>query len=257
MIMTPLEEKQNNLDAQMEAEKQRAFIELAAGLAHEINTPLNVINTAIDIMARQLAEPKEITVSRAAEIAESLEMMRRNVERAHRLLQDFKHLSAGQLSDTKEQINISEAVDDAIYLILVNLRRSQIKVNFNNELSDDNIWVGNQGALAQILINLLTNVERYAYPGGSGGTVDVSIGLAHNDKFILTVRDYGKGIPRSDLMKVFEPFYTTGRSLGGTGLGLAIVNDLVTKTLHGEIRIKSEIGEGVLIEIIFPMVTPD
>jgi len=258
MVTTPLEEKYEDLDVQMEAEKQRAFIQMVAGMAHEINTPLNVINTAIDIMARQLAEPKEITVQRAAEIAESLEMMRRNVERAHRLLQDFTTLSVSQLSNRKERLSISEAIDDSIYLILVNLKRSQIKVNFNSGLSgDDDIWIGNRGVLSQILINLLTNVERYAYPDGGGGKVDVAIGLADNDHYLLSVRDYGQGIPRGDLMKVFEPFYTTGNSIGGTGLGLSIVNDLVSKSLRGEIKIKSDLGEGVLFEIIFPRITPE
>ena len=256
--MTPLEEKHENIHAQIESEKHRIFIQMIAGMMHEINTPLNVINTAIDIMARQLAQPEEITVQRAAEIAESLEMMRRNVERAHRLLQDFKTLSVSQLSNKKEQLSISEAIDEAIYLMLANLRRSQIKVNFSSSLSeDDDTWFGKRGVLSHILINLLTNIERYAYPDGTGGKVDVNIGLADNDHYLLTVRDYGRGIPRGDLMKVFEPFYTTGSSVGGTGLGLSIVNDLVTKTMHGEIKIKSDLGDGVLFEIIFPRITPD
>jgi len=258
MVMTTFEEKHKELDAQMEAEKQRAFTQLVAGIAHEINTPLNVINTAIDIMARQLAEPRDLTMQRAAEIAESLELMRRNVERANRLLQDFKSLSVSQLADKKERVNISEAIDETIYLILVNLKRSQIKVNFYNHLVDDeDVWIGFRGALSQILINLLTNVERYAYPDGSGGRVDVSIAINENDCFLLTVQDYGQGIPQGDLMKIFEPLYTTGQSIGGTGLGLAIVNDLVSNSLKGEIRIKSDLGKGALFEIVFPREIPD
>ena len=62
------------LDLQMEAEKQRALTQMVAGVAHEINTPLSVINTAVTIMARQLAAPEEVTIQRAADIAESLEL---------------------------------------------------------------------------------------------------------------------------------------------------------------------------------------
>jgi signal transduction histidine kinase len=81
------------LAALMEAEKQRALTQMVAGVAHEINTPLSVINTAVNIMARELASPVEVTVQRAADIAESLELMRLNVERAGRLVQDFKKIS--------------------------------------------------------------------------------------------------------------------------------------------------------------------
>ena len=257
MVTTSVEEKKIEHEAQMEIEKQRAITRLVAGLAHEINTPLNVINTAIDIMARQLAQPEELTMQRAAEIAESLELMRRNVERAHRLLQSFGTLSISQLADKKGQHSISRAIDETIYLILINLKRSQIQVNFSNHLVDDeDVWTGYRGVLSHVLINLLTNVERYAYPNG-GGRVDVSIALTEEDCYVLSVQDYGRGIPRGDLMKIFEPFYTTGQSIGGTGLGLAIVNDLVRETLKGEVRVKSEFGEGALFEVIFPRVTPD
>ena len=258
MITKSPEEKQDVFDIQLELEKQRAFMQMAVGLIHEVNTPLNVINTAIDIMARQLAQPEELTVQRAAEIAEALEIMRRNVERAHQLVQDFKLLSVSELTEKNEELSISKAIDDSIYLILVNLKRSHVKVNFSSNLSgDDDKWVGNRGVLAQILINLLTNAERYAYPNGDGGKVDVSIGLADDENYLLTVQDFGQGIPRSDLMKVFEPFYTTGTSIGGTGLGLSIVNDLVTKVLHGRVNVKSELGKGALFEIIFPKNIPE
>jgi len=247
-----------NLDAQMEAEKQRSLTQMVAGVAHEINTPLGVINTAISIMAKELALPKDLTTQRAADIAESLELMRRNVERAYRLLLDFKTLSISQLADEKESLCISDVIAETIDLIMVNLRRSQVKVNFVSNLStQDENWVGYRGVLSQVLINLLTNTERYAYPNGIGGTVDVTIGLRDEQTYILTVRDKGRGIPRENLMKVFEPFFTTGRSTGGTGLGLAIVNNLVTSTLKGEVRIKSESGQGAQFEIIFPRTLPD
>lgn len=85
--------ERRTLAAQMEAEKQRALTEMVAGVAHEINTPLGIINTAVSIMARELAVPEEMTTQRAADIAELLELVRRNVERSHRLVQDFKKVS--------------------------------------------------------------------------------------------------------------------------------------------------------------------
>jgi signal transduction histidine kinase len=243
------------LAAQMEAEKQRALTQMVAGVAHEINTPLSVINTAVNIMARELASPVEVTVQRAADIAESLELMRLNVERAGRLVQDFKKISISQLQDEKELFDISEAIEETVGLILVSLKRSQVQIKFHNKLaSEQKKWTGYRGFLSQVLINLLTNVERYAYPKGMGGIVDVTIRLEDDRHYCLTVKDYGRGISKENQANVFEPFFTTGRSNGGTGLGLAIVHNLVTNSLNGEIKLKSEVGKGTEFIVIFPRV---
>ena len=246
------------LASQMEAEKQRALTEMVAGVAHEINTPLGIINTAVSIMARELASPKEVTIQRAADIAESLELMRRNVERAHRLVQDFKKISVSQLTDQKELFDISEAVEETVSLVLVSLKRSQIGVNFVNRLAfEQKSWAGYRGVLSQILINLLTNTERHAYPNGVGGDVDVTIELADDKHYRLTVQDYGRGIPKEEQSRIFEPFFTTARSSGGTGLGLAIVHNLVVNVLKGEIRLRPDLQKGTAFQVLFPRVLPD
>ncbi|MEW5942153.1 MAG: ATP-binding protein, partial [Chloroflexota bacterium] len=224
------------LEAQMEVEKQRALTQLVAGVAHEINTPLGVINTAVSVMARELAEPKEITTQRAADIAESLELMRRNVERAHRLVQDFKKVSISQLMDEKETFDISDAIKETLDLVMVGLKRHQIQIKFHDRLTPtQKKWTGYRGFLSQILINLLTNADRYAYPDGAGGLVDVRIELEDDKHYRLTVTDYGEGISEEHQAYIFEPFFTTGRSIGGTGLGLAIVHNLVKNAMKGDI----------------------
>jgi signal transduction histidine kinase len=243
------------LAAQMEAEKQRALTQMVAGVAHEINTPLSVINTAVNIMARELASPVEVTIQRAADIAESLELMRLNVERAARLVQDFKKISISQLQDEKELFDISEAIEETVGLVLVSLKRSQVQVKFHNKLaSEEKKWMGYRSFLSQVVINLLTNVERYAYPKGVGGTAEVTIRLEDDRHYCLTVKDNGRGISKQDQAHIFEPFFTTGRSNGGTGLGLAIVYNLVTNALNGEITLKSETGQGTEFTVIFPRV---
>lgn len=243
------------LAAQMEVEKQRALTQMVAGVAHEINTPLGIINTAVSIMARELAEPVEVTTQRAADIAESLDLMRRNVERAHQLIQDFKQVSISQLKDEKDEIDISEAMQETIGLICVSLKRSQIQVEFKDKLtSKQKKWMGYRGFLSQILINLLTNVERYAYPHGVGGVAEVSIKLEDENCYCMTVRDFGAGISEENQSRVFEPFFTTGRSIGGSGLGLTIVHNLVTNALNGEVKLKSTEGAGTEFIVTFPRV---
>jgi signal transduction histidine kinase len=246
------------IGAQMEVEKQRALTQMVAGVAHEINTPLGIINTAVSIMARELAIPTEITTQRAADIAESLELIRRNVERADQLVQDFKKVSISQLTAEKETLNISEVVEETIGLVMVSLKRNKISVRFNDKLKvDQRKWVGYRGFLSQILINFLSNTERYAYPNDVGGVVDIELAFLDDNCYRIMVSDHGRGIPEENLAHVFEPFFTTGRVIGGTGLGLAIVHNLATNALKGQIDVKSTAGKGTDFILTFPKVIPD
>jgi signal transduction histidine kinase len=246
------------LAAQIEVEKQRALTQMVAGVAHEINTPLGIINTAVSIMARELAAPLEITTQRAADIAESLELIRRNVERAHALVQDFKKVSVSQLVAEKEKLNISDVLAETISLMSVSLKRNNISIKVNDRLkSDEKSWIGYRGFFSQIMINFLSNAERYAYPNNVGGQVIVTLEAEDEDRYRLTVSDHGKGIPKENAPRIFEPFFTTGRAIGGTGLGLSIVHNLVVNALRGEIKLKSQEGKGTEFIVIFPRVIAD
>jgi signal transduction histidine kinase len=103
-------------------------------------------------------------------------------------------------------------------------------------------------------MNLLQNIERYAYPSDQGGEVNITAADNNDDKFIITVRDYGKGISPENITKVFDPFYTTGRDKGGSGLGLAIVHNIVTTALQGSIEVSSEIDKGTMFSITIPKI---
>src|SRR5258706_604774 len=246
------------LAGQMEVEKQRALTQMVAGVAHEINTPLGIINTAVSIMARELAVPTEITTQRAADIAESLELIRRNVERADQLVQDFKKVSISQLTAERETLDISEVVKETISLISVSLKRSNIFVKLHDNLKpDQKKWIGYRGFLSQILINFLSNAERYAYPHDVGGTVSIYLDLIEDDRYRIIVRDHGRGISQENMPRIFEPFLTTGRAVGGSGLGLAIAHNLVTNALKAEIDGKSKPGKRTEASVMFRQVIPD
>jgi signal transduction histidine kinase len=108
-------------------------------------------------------------------------------------------------------------------------------------------------------MNLLFNVERFAYPSETGGRVEIGIHATSQDQvpsFVLTVQDYGKGIAPEHLSQVFTPFFTTGRASGGTGLGSAIVYSIVTGALQGTIEIESELEKGTLVRATFPQTVP-
>ena len=106
-----------------------------------------------------------------------------------------------------------------------------------------------------VLLNLLFNIERYAYPDGSGGVVEIELRADRRREpasFVLVVRDFGRGIEPAHLEQIFTPFFTTGRGKGGSGLGLAIVKNIVTDVLRGAIAVESEPGSGTTFTVTFP-----
>ena len=100
-----------------------------------------------------------------------------------------------------------------------------------------------RGLLSQVLLNLLTNVERYAYARETGGPVEIVLGQTADGRnepcSAIIVRDSGRGMAPETRDRIFEPFYTTGRGKGATGLGMAIVHNLMTSALEGTVEVTS------------------
>ena len=186
--------------------------------------------------------------------------MERNIQRAHRLVENFKKLSVSQISDTLEDLNLLEVIDETVQLFGINARQSGLTVDVVSTLParGDAAWTGYRGSLSQVLLNLFTNAERYAYPAGVGGRIEVQVspaGTGATDaRLRVQVRDFGRGMPADVLARVFEPFFTTGRSVGGSGLGLAIVKNLVTGALNGTIEVHSIEQQGTTFTLLLPRV---
>jgi signal transduction histidine kinase len=245
--------EQRALKAEMEVARHRALTEMVAGVAHEINTPLGIVRTAASLIQNRLA------AGTTEDLAEASALIERNIERAHRLVEEFKTLSVSQVSDTLEQLDVVRVVGEIVELFSINARKSGLRVVVVDRLTPAHAqatWHGYRGRLSQIVLNLLTNVERYAYPKGAGGDVEIEVAPDDQDGFLLSVRDHGRGIPEADLGRVFDPFFTTGRAQGGTGLGLAIVRNLVVDGLGGRVEIASEQGAGTTVTIHLPRLSP-
>jgi len=251
--------KEHALQVQLHAGRYRMLAQLVAGVAHEINTPLGIITTAASVLAQDLsslicdAGPITGPIEDAMEAAE---LISSNLARATRLVDRFKSLSTSQAITVEEDVDLTAVVDDVLALYAPKARTAHLSIEVRDERRHpDRPWVGNPGSLAEALLNLLSNVERYAYPGQAGGRVEIVL-AGDNGQLDVTVRDFGRGIPPASLEKVWEPFFTTGRTLGGTGLGLAVVNNLVTDGMHGTAEIHSKVGEGTSVHLHFPR-TPD
>jgi signal transduction histidine kinase len=262
LLRTELE--QRALRAEMELEKFRALAQMVAGVAHEINTPIGIVNTAASVVRQRIASiaasaPETAGLADFGDVREAVDLMTANIQRAHRLIASFKQLSASHCVDPREALSLVALVEDVLGLFAINARRARLDIRVLNGLHHGATWVGYRGILTQILLNLLTNVERYAYPGSGGGPVEIRVAETTGKRavFVMSVRDFGRGIPAEEVKRVFEPFYTTGRDKGGTGLGLAIVQNLVTARLKGTVDVVSRLNDGTAVTLTFPKTVPE
>jgi signal transduction histidine kinase len=258
------EVRRRTLGAEMELSKYRALAQLVAGVAHELNTPLGLVNTAAGMVGTRVASETLTALATDCrsrtlleEVREATALIQANIARAHRLVQDFRKLSVSQLADARERLDLVEVVEETVRLYSPAARQAKLRIRVRSRLpaGAGAAWLGYRGYLSQALLNLLTNVERYAYPEGAGGAVEIAIAAdgAHEEaRYLVMVRDFGRGVAPEDRPRVFEPFFTTGRARGGTGLGLAIVHGLVTSGLRGTVDFDSAPGQGTTVTLRFP-----
>jgi signal transduction histidine kinase len=253
------------MQAEAALERHRALTQAVAGVAHEINTPLGIVKTALSIIKNRLSLPKIQSLFQGdsdneellQDVLESSCLMIKNVDTAHRLIENFKKIAVDQIIEHQETVNLPALLKDAIDLFKISARQAKLDIRLDvSGIKQEQELRGYPGYVTQIIMNFLQNIERYAYPGGSGGKVEIVVtDRVEPDKsgqFILTVRDFGAGISPENIGKIFDPFFTTGRCKGGTGLGLAIVSNMVTVAMQGRVSVESETGYGTCFTIRFP-----
>jgi signal transduction histidine kinase len=265
MNTSRIEEELNKLALQnkIELERHKAITLMIAGVAHEINTPLGIINTAVGFLKTELdseaiqdLQNNPRTRETYEDLMDAARLIEGNIQKAHRLIQSFKNVTVSQVDDKKEEFELFQSVQETIDLFKINARQARLEVEIINNLpADQRIWLGYRGYLSQVLMNLLTNVERYAYPDGKGGRVEIGLEptrIKNRPAFELSVRDFGVGIDPANLSKLFEDVFTTGKGRGGTGLGMIIIKNIITGPLQGTITVESEPNHGTCFRVIFP-----
>jgi signal transduction histidine kinase/CheY-like chemotaxis protein len=252
--------KEQLLRDQMYYERMESIATMVTGVAHELNTPLGVARTAnsmvTELVTNLLQSPPEDDEERE-ELQDDLEdacnLMTKNLERAQRLIQSFKKLSASQLSDEQMDADLENIVRDCLETMRPDLKKKGIISTVHPQEDVKFAWNGYPGHLSQVIINLIQNTVRYAYPDIQEGKIDVFLRENKNKGgYRIEFVDYGKGVARHILPRLFDAFVTSGRNQGGTGLGLAIVHNIVVNLLGGNISCESELGEGTRFLIDLP-----
>jgi two-component system NtrC family sensor kinase len=232
--------QRERMEEQMsQTEKLTSLGLLAAGVAHEVNTPLAVISNYIQMLAKQMPEGDP----RQSIIEKIVKQTFRASEIVNNLL-NFSRTGAGEAVD----IDVNRVVEETLSLVSHPLKTSQIQVV--KHLGETLPAVrGSANKLQQVFLNLFLNA-RDAMPGG--GLLEVRTG-AHNGSVEIEVVDTGAGIPREHIHRIFDPFFTTKASGRGTGLGLSVSYGII-KEHSGKIDVRSTPGKGTSFHVEFPAV---
>ncbi len=251
--------QQQIVQTEAEVARLRSVSQMVAGVAHEVNTPLGIIVNAASLMGELLPLAKSGADDEAFEdLAGASSLVLKNARHAANLVQTFRSLSVRQITHARERVAMPALVQEVLGLFALEARTLKLDVQFAAQVPQDApLWDGIPGHLTQVLLNLLTNVGRYAYPDGNGGPVHVTVERPPLGGFVLVVRDEGAGMAAKTLSRIFEPFFTTGRDKDGVGLGLAIVHETVTAGLGGKIAVQSQVAAGTAFTIELPDVVPD
>ena len=231
--------------AMMEQSNQLASIgQLAAGVAHEINNPLALINETagyvkdLFVIKQQYRHDDEL-IGYIDDILDA-------VERCGMITGQL--LGFARKFEVKiREVNLKEVISDVLVFHNKEASYRNIKVCVN--VPEDMPPIKTDRAkLQQVLVNLVNNAFQAL---DDGCLLDIEASPEGNDKIHITISDNGCGMPEENLPKIFEPFFTTKEGNRGTGLGLAITYGLVKK-LHGDITVKSRLNEGTTFTITLP-----
>jgi PAS domain S-box-containing protein len=232
--------QRERLEEQMtQTEKLTSLGLLAAGVAHEVNTPLAVISNYIQMLGKQMPDGDP----RQAIIEKIVKQTFRASEIVNNLL-NFSRTSATEVVD----IDVNRVVEETLSLVAHPLKTSQIQVV--RQLGETLPAVrGSANKLQQVFLNLFLNA-RDAMPGG--GMLEVRT-TAHNGSVEVEIVDTGAGIAREHIHRIFDPFFTTKASGRGTGLGLSVSYGII-KEHSGKIDVRSTVGKGTSFHVELPAV---
>ena len=258
-----LESANNQLRDEQErtlrAEKMAAIGLLAAGFAHEINTPVGIAVGSLSqfreslVSIRHLLSGDEVKeedlLAQLGVLDEAADLALTNLGRAARLVQAFRRASIDQVSEKQETFALREVIDDDLLALRSQIKRLPIEVVV--DCPADLYLLGMRGLYHQIFTNLILNALQHGLAAERGGTLRIAARSEGRDACI-EVGDDGLGMAPEVAAHAFEPFFTTRRAEGGTGLGLYICYDIVSNRLGGTIRCDSAPGKGCRFRIVVP-----
>jgi len=259
---TSLAEKQVQL---VQTEKHASLGRLVAGVAHEINNPIQFLHGNMSLLTEAFADVvplldaeaerrPELKVARLEyrffrkQLPVLLQDMTDGAERIGTIVRELRSFARADDGRLDEEVDLAHVVRASLRLLHNRLKHFQVEVDLAPGLPPVR---GNLAQLQQVVVNLLQNAAG-ALPGDGGGRVAVRAATADDGAAVaLSIEDNGCGIPREIQARVFDPFFTTRHAAGGSGLGLTIVEGIV-QAHQGRIELASEVGRGTVFTVRLP-----
>lgn len=233
-------------------ERLNAMGRIIAGVAHEINNPLSIMQLDLDDLKHLHQENGDLP----NEYHEIINSLQEEIERMSGIIRQLKDFSKPEMAEENARASIDEVIKSyPLKIMLKNIKKKGITVK--TTLGSDNKSARiSKNRLLQVLMNLINNADD-AIAGTAGGVIEIATSLVEKKgpQIAIAVRDNGIGIEEDNLSRIFEPFYTTKKA-EGTGLGLSISYSIV-KSCNGEIEVKSEKGKGAEFVVFLPLEDED
>ncbi|SPA26613.1 Signal transduction histidine kinase [Cupriavidus taiwanensis] len=227
----------------LQQEKMAAIGTLAAGLLHEVNNPVNFCLMAIEVA---MEEPP---AKESPALEECLVDAKQGMQRIQHIVSDLKTFAYRKPGAEVEgtPFLFEKALDSSIRLTAHELRG----VTLTRELAPDTLVLGDEAAIIGVLINLFSNAALAMRKAGTAAPAIHTTARWDNHRLHVTVRDNGPGIPRENLARVFEPFFTTREVGQGLGLGLSISYAVIERH-GGQLFAESELGQWTAFSFDLP-----
>jgi PAS domain S-box-containing protein len=237
----------------IQASKMATLGEMSAGVAHELNQPLNAIRIGSDLLKKMVDRGERLEPDLAGKVSREISAQ---VERAANIINHLREFGRKSESDELEKVNINKPIRDVFTVLGQQLKLRQIKVNLDLDENLPPVY-GVSNRLEQVFINLVMNARdaieemlEKSYEKEREGLLTIRT-YQEKGRVVAVVRDNGIGMPERVKEKVFEPFFTT-KDLGrGTGLGLSISYGII-KDYEGTIEVESMPGSGTIFKISLP-----
>ena len=246
--ITEMLEKEAQL---LQADKMTMLGEMSAGVAHELNQPLNAIKMGNEYLKMMVDQENSIPEKDLLEVASQVS---EQVDRASEIINRLREF--GHKPDfAKEKVDVNKPIQMVASMVKQQLGLENIQMDVYVEENLPYIW-GHSNSIEQVILNLITNArdaihEKKEARLDSGDDVITIRSFKENDRVAVSVSDTGAGIPEAEKNRIFEPFFTTKEVGKGMGLGLSITYGIV-KDYGGEIEVYSDEGTGTTFKLTFP-----
>ena len=220
--------------------------QMAAGIGHEINNPLNNILSYSKLISRSIAQnAADIDTKNLSNLQHDIDSLRNETLRASEIIKGILNF-ARQMPPQISSFAIKDWLEKSILLVQQTAKTRHIEINLNYK--GDDVFDGDQAQLQQVIINLLLNA---IHASEDNAVINISV-KCDKDQLEVEIHDQGAGISEDDLNNIYDPFFTTKEEGDGSGLGLSISLGII-ESHQGHLSIKNNADKGATATLILPL----